>query len=87
MMGGFSIGGMLIFAALIYFVPVLVAFLRHHHNRLAILMLNIFLGWTFLGWVAALVWASTRVERDVTPPASQAKPQDPAFGKVDHPQR
>lgn len=34
---------MLIFGVLIYFVPVLVAFLPHHHNRLAIPMLNIFL--------------------------------------------
>ena len=42
-MGEFSIGHMLIFVVLIYFVPVLVAFLRHHHNRLAILILNFFL--------------------------------------------
>lgn len=24
---------------------------------MAICMLNLFLGWTFVGWVAALIWA------------------------------
>ena len=43
----------------LYFLPAVIAFLRTHHNRYAILLLNIFLGWTFLGWLASLVWAST----------------------------
>ena len=29
--------------------------------RLAIFVLNLFLGWTLLGWVGALVWAATAV--------------------------
>jgi hypothetical protein len=33
----------------LYFLPSIVAFTRHHHNRVAILILNIFLGLTFLG--------------------------------------
>ena len=41
----------------IYFIPSVVAFGRQHYNRGAILVLNLFLGWTLLGWVAALVWA------------------------------
>jgi len=43
----------------IYLIPTFVAFGREHGNRVAILCLNIFLGWTFLGWVAALVWSFT----------------------------
>jgi hypothetical protein len=31
---------------------------RRHPNTVAIGILNLFLGWTFLGWVAALVWAN-----------------------------
>jgi hypothetical protein len=42
-----------------YFVPAIVAYLRHHHNENAIAVLNLLLGWTLLGWVAALVWALT----------------------------
>ena len=44
-----------------YFLPAIIAFRREHHNRTAILVLNIFLGWTFLGWVAALIWSLTAV--------------------------
>lgn len=43
----------------IYFIPAGVAVNRQHHNRLAIIVLNIFLGWTLIGWVVALVWACT----------------------------
>jgi predicted RNA-binding Zn-ribbon protein involved in translation (DUF1610 family) len=41
----------------IYFIPTLVAFERFHRNRGAIFVLNLFLGWTLVGWVATLVWA------------------------------
>jgi hypothetical protein len=47
----------------LYFMPTLVAVMRHHRQRLAILMLSLFAGWTFLGWVGALVWACTTPER------------------------
>lgn len=43
----------------VYFVPMIVAHTRGHRNRLAIGVLNLFLGWTFVGWVIALVWACT----------------------------
>ena len=41
----------------IYFIPSIVASNRNHKNVAAIVVLNIFLGWTVLGWVLALVWA------------------------------
>jgi len=43
----------------IYFVPTVVAGTRKHPQGGAIFALNLLLGWTFLGWVAALVWACT----------------------------
>lgn len=46
-----------------YLLPSIIAAARKHHQTLAILLLNIFLGWTFIGWVAALVWAATAVAR------------------------
>ena len=45
--------------ALIYLVPTIVAYGRLHHNRPAILALNILLGWTILGWIVSLVWSLT----------------------------
>jgi Superinfection immunity protein len=51
---------LLILALVWYFIPWLVAVLGHHRQRYAILALNLFLGWTLVGWVLALVWALTR---------------------------
>jgi hypothetical protein len=47
----------LIFAIALYFVPAIVAALRHTHNATAILLLNIFFGWTVIGWFVALLMA------------------------------
>ena len=48
---------------LAYFIPALVAAKRMHHQTGAILALNLLLGWTFLGWAAALIWALTAVKQ------------------------
>ena len=42
---------------LLYMLPALVAHHRGHRQTKAIAVLNIFLGWTVLGWIVALVWA------------------------------
>jgi len=67
MMPGHGLVGLavLTMAVLGYFLPAVVAYSRRHHNRLAILALNFLLGWTFLGWVVALVWSLTAVRRDL----------------------
>ena len=49
-----------LFALFIYFLPTIVAANRGHKNTFAIGVANLFLGWTFLGWVVCLVWACTR---------------------------
>lgn len=43
----------------IYFLPSVISFNRDQPNRFAILALNLFLGWTLLGWVVSLVWSLT----------------------------
>lgn len=40
-----------------YGIPSIVAFVTSHRHRWAIFALNVFTGWTFIGWVAALVWS------------------------------
>ena len=42
-----------------YWLPTLAANSNRHRNRSAIGMLNLLLGWTFIGWVVALLWADT----------------------------
>lgn len=45
-----------------YLLPTVIARTRRHKNILPIFVLNILLGWTFLGWVVALVWSFTAQE-------------------------
>lgn len=47
----------LFISLIVYFIPVMVAFVRKHKNIFAIAVLNVVLGWTFFGWLAALLWA------------------------------
>ena len=44
-----------LFAA--YWVPTVVAFVRHVPAKAQIVVVNVFLGWTLIGWVIALVMA------------------------------
>jgi len=43
----------------VYLIPAMIGAMRCHTNRLAILVLNILLGWSIIGWIGALVWACT----------------------------
>jgi hypothetical protein len=41
----------------IYFLPSIVAAARQTHNVTGIFLLNLFLGWTGIGWIIALLLA------------------------------
>lgn len=45
----------LLFGIGLYFLPAIIAAVRHTHNSTAILLLNVFLGWTIVGWFVALL--------------------------------
>lgn len=47
----------LAFAIAVYFLPWIVAAYVNHPSATGVGALNMFFGWTFLGWVIALVWA------------------------------
>lgn len=55
---GLAVIGLLLF---LYLIPTFIAHRRRHPNAASITALNILLGWAFVGWVAALVWALTEV--------------------------
>lgn len=42
-----------------YLLPAFIASGRKHYQRGSILVLNLFLGWTVIGWIAALMWAAS----------------------------
>lgn len=55
--------GTLVTAALFYFPPTIVAWVRKHPNRVSIFLLNLLLGWTVIGWVVALIWSAAAIRR------------------------
>ena len=44
----------------IYFLPSAIALARKHRNASALVLLNLLGGWTVIGWVICLVWATIR---------------------------
>lgn len=48
-----------VIATALYFIPSFIAIGRRHAYVLQITILNTFLGWSFIAWVAALIWATT----------------------------
>lgn len=63
-MSGFFVGCFVGLCILLYFVPWMIAAYRNHHQRSAIVILNIFLGWSFIGWLIALIWSVSKIEND-----------------------
>ena len=57
----------------LYFFPTLIAVQNDHPYKAAVIVLNLLLGWTFLGWVAALVWSLVNPNG----PHAQRPPQNP----------
>ena len=43
----------------VYFLPSLIALTREHHNKVAIIVTNLLLGWTGVVWLVALIWSFT----------------------------
>jgi T4 superinfection immunity protein len=46
------------FPLILYFLPSIIALARSKRDTLAIFLLNLFLGWSVIGWIVALVWAA-----------------------------
>ena len=69
----------LLVSLFLYFLPSYLA--RNNANFTAILILNILAGWTFIGWIIALVWAlSPGRQQQVAAPQPTAPPQPAAAG-------
>jgi len=53
----------LVLFILLHFLPTIIALARSHHNGFAIFLTNLLLGWTVIGWIVALIWSATAIER------------------------
>jgi uncharacterized paraquat-inducible protein A len=54
---------LLIFGAILYFIPTIVATSRRVRNAGSVVVVNLFLGWTLIGWVVALAMSVRTVDR------------------------
>lgn len=50
-------GAVFLAAVMLYLAPSIIADAREREDAFAVTMVNILLGWTVIGWFAALVWA------------------------------
>lgn len=57
---------MMTVAFLVYSAPAHVAAYRRHNHGIAIALLNIFGGWTCIGWIVAIVWSAMPIDRSET---------------------
>jgi hypothetical protein len=63
-----------------YFLPTIIAVLRRKSSAIGIFFLNLFLGWTFIGWIGALIWSlmsdrqPTIIVNNAAPPYSSPPP-------------
>lgn len=61
-----------------YFLPWIVAHQRCHHNENSIALLNLFLGWTVIGWLAAIIWSASEVRQESSTNKTAAASAEPA---------
>lgn len=80
--GGGATAGAVIVALALYFIPTIIAMVRKVPNVGSVIVINLLLGWTIIGWIVALAMAAgstqPRVALQVTPTAgSAAVPSSP----------
>ena len=69
-MGALAAIAILVIGFFAYFLPAVIAFVRGHHQWVAISALNLLLGWTALGWIAAFIWSLTAKRQEPRPSAA-----------------
>ena len=52
----------IIAGALIYFAPSINAFRCAHPKKWYVLLANVLLGWTLLGWIGTMIWSFTMIQ-------------------------
>lgn len=61
MFTGATVSSLLVFACwmVFYLIPSFIASIKRHQSYKAIIILNMFFGWTLFGWIFVLIWSLT----------------------------
>lgn len=73
---------LIVISGVIYFLPSMIG--RHKKNFTTILLVNIFLGWSLIGWVIALIMAVSK-DDSRQPINFNSPPQNKQFQPPPHP--
>jgi hypothetical protein len=71
-----------IIGLVLYFVPFIVALLRKTPNVGSVFVINLFLGWTVIGWIIALAMAAGSSQSRVVAVQMATPPMPPAAGRA-----
>lgn len=69
-------------APALYLLPIYEAWKKKHPNLTAIALVNIFLGWSLIGWVIAVVWAHKKPEPVMLTPTTVGTTTAPTASTV-----
>lgn len=72
--------GFLVVAALLYFLPAVIA--RKKRNASSVFVINLFLGWTLIGWVVALAMAVNNPSPPVVVPQAAPSSNQTSIGRT-----
>src|SRR5262249_730732 len=67
--------------AVLYLLPIGIALARKSHRLVTVVLVDVLLGWTFLGWLTALAFALERPASGASGPRPPAPPR-PEVGPV-----
>jgi len=80
--GAGVLGGFLffLFFLALYLIPTIIAVIRQVPNMGSVIVINVFLGWTFIGWVVAVAMAARSVPavQQVIVNTGQQMPRSPS---------
>ena len=59
----------------LYFLPTVIGYARQHERKGSIFLVDLFFGWTFVGWWFALIWAIVGKPEKVQPFYERSEPR------------
>jgi Superinfection immunity protein len=77
-----------LFVLILYFVPTIIAHMRDVRAYAKIFFINLFFGWTLIGWIAVLIWSvwakpffgrRNRRDRRHSPVSADYRPKKPYY--------
>lgn len=68
-----TLAAVIAFCGLFYLLPTIAAFATKHPHASAIAAVNVLLGWSLIGWAAALVWVLVPIPQRPMQPDQRAE--------------